>query len=81
MPKTIEDVSLCPILKNPGNFRSETMGYSGWSPAERELSKPKEGYNKVNCKYYLQEEGKCELLYFFPTHHIVEHNPCRFAEV
>lgn len=39
--KTIDDVSSCEILKNPDNFRSETMGYRGWSPAEREARKPK----------------------------------------
>jgi hypothetical protein len=78
--KIIEDISSCAILKDPGLFRSETMGYRGWKPAERELNKPKEGYNLVACKYYIPESGKCRLQDFMPTHWIVEHNPCVFCE-
>jgi hypothetical protein len=79
--KTIDDVSSCQVLKDPASFRSETMGYRGWTPAERELRKPKQGYNQVACRHYIQDSGKCGLQDFMPTPRIVEHNPCVFAEV
>jgi hypothetical protein len=76
--KTIEDISSCKFFSSDGVTKASYHGYDGWLPNTR--TKPKEGYNKVSCKYYMREEGKCRLQDFMPTPWIVEHNPCVFAE-
>ncbi len=78
--KTIEDISSCLFFSEDGVSKKCYRGYQGWLPAEREARKPKDGYNKVMCRFYMQEEGKCKLQFFMPTNWIVEHNPCGFAE-
>jgi len=80
--KTIDEkvVLSCPFFSEEGVSKRYYQGYQGWLPAEREIRKPKEGYNIVQCKYYIQESGKCQLQHFMPTPWISEHNPCVFAE-
>jgi hypothetical protein len=78
--KTIEDISSCPFWTKEGVSKISYRGYDGWLPAEREARKPKEGYNKVKCDFYIQEFGNCKLQFFFPRRDSIDHNPCVFAE-
>jgi hypothetical protein len=75
--QTIEDVSMCPILKDKDRTR-ETQVYPGGMPNQRTV--PSGGYNCVKCEHYIQESGKCKLQFFFPRYAELDYNPCIFAE-